>query len=111
MLPQPKIKANVCAGAAAVKSIVDDVPAAAGKIEVLLVDVSNDASCTAAAATLQAKGVVLYGLVNNAGGHVSITCAAIKVMCQACQPKVPALAVKMLIPQRTRGRDFSVSSC
>jgi len=59
-------------GAAAVKSIVDDVPAAAGKIEVLLVDVSNDASCTAAAATLQAKGVVLYGLVNNAGvglGH------------------------------------------
>mmetsp|Transcript_23897 Transcript_23897/g.35089 ORF Transcript_23897/g.35089 Transcript_23897/m.35089 type:complete len:285 (+) Transcript_23897:47-901(+) len=54
-------------GAAAVKSIVDAAPAAAGKIEMLQVDISDDTSCLTAAATLKAKGVVLYGLVNNAG--------------------------------------------
>jgi len=54
-------------GTAAIKTIVDSTPAAAGKIELLQVDVSDDASCISAAATLKAKGVTLYGLVNNAG--------------------------------------------
>merc|ERR1712226_577931 len=54
-------------GAAAVKKIVDEFPAAAGKIEMLQIDVSDDASCAAAAAELKAKGVSLCALVNNAG--------------------------------------------
>jgi NAD(P)-dependent dehydrogenase (short-subunit alcohol dehydrogenase family) len=58
-------------GAAAVKSITDAFPDAANKIEVLQIDVANDASCAAAAETLKArlaaKGAKLYALVNNAG--------------------------------------------
>lgn len=54
-------------GEAAVKKILDDFPDAAGKIEVLQIDVTDDASCAAAAAALKAKGVCLYALVNNAG--------------------------------------------
>jgi len=49
------------------KGILEEVPAAADKIEVLLIDVCDDASVTAAAASLKTKGVTLYGLVNNAG--------------------------------------------
>ena len=46
-----------------------ELPASAGKIEVLKVDVSNDKSVTDAAAALKAKlgDQKLYGLVNNAG--------------------------------------------
>lgn len=58
-------------GAAAVKSITDAFPNAANKIEVLQVDVADDASCAAAAETLKtrlaAQGATLYALVNNAG--------------------------------------------
>lgn len=54
-------------GQAAMKSITDQFPDAASKMEVLQIDVGDDASCSAAAATLQAKGVRLYALVNNAG--------------------------------------------
>merc|ERR1712187_1093771 len=54
-------------GEAAVKKIIEDFPEAAGKIEVLQIDVTDDASCAAAAAALKAKGVCLYALVNNAG--------------------------------------------
>eukprot|EP00747_Dinoflagellata_sp_TGD_P206669 gnl/TRDRNA2_/TRDRNA2_80357_c0_seq1.p1 gnl/TRDRNA2_/TRDRNA2_80357_c0~~gnl/TRDRNA2_/TRDRNA2_80357_c0_seq1.p1 ORF type:complete len:299 (-),score=60.47 gnl/TRDRNA2_/TRDRNA2_80357_c0_seq1:57-953(-) len=54
-------------GEAAVKKILDDFPDAAGKIEVLQIDVTDDASCAAAAAALKAKDVCLYALVNNAG--------------------------------------------
>jgi len=58
---------NAEKGAAAVKSIVDEFPNVAGNIEMLQIDVSDDASCAAAAAALKAKGVTLYALVNNAG--------------------------------------------
>lgn len=54
-------------GEAAVKQILDDFPDAAGKIEVLQIDVTDEASCAAAAAALKAKDVSLYALVNNAG--------------------------------------------
>jgi NAD(P)-dependent dehydrogenase (short-subunit alcohol dehydrogenase family) len=50
-----------------VKSITDECPEAKGKIEMLQIDVADDASCASAAAALKAKGVVLYALVNNAG--------------------------------------------
>ena len=43
---------------AAVKQILDDFPDAAGKIEVLQIDVTDDASCAAAAAALKVKGLV-----------------------------------------------------
>merc|ERR1719254_43191 len=42
-------------GAAALKSITDAFPAAADKIEVLEIDVADDASCAAAAETLKAR--------------------------------------------------------
>lgn len=58
---------NLEKGKAAVKKIVDEFPDAAGKIEVLQIDVSDDASCATAAAVLKAKSVCLYALVNNAG--------------------------------------------
>jgi len=54
-------------GEAAVKKITDEFPDAVGKIEMLQIDVADDASCTAAAAALKEKGVCLYALVNNAG--------------------------------------------
>ena len=58
---------NAAKGAACIKDILAEVPAAAGKIELLAIDVTDDASVSAAAASLKAKGVTLYGLVNNAG--------------------------------------------
>mmetsp|Transcript_25867 Transcript_25867/g.41502 ORF Transcript_25867/g.41502 Transcript_25867/m.41502 type:complete len:299 (+) Transcript_25867:68-964(+) len=58
---------DVAKGAAAVKSITDAYPDAADKIEVLQIDVADDASCQTAAETLKAKGVELYAVVNNAG--------------------------------------------
>ena len=39
----------------------------ANRIEVVVIDVGNDASCTAAAELLKVRGVKLYALVNNAG--------------------------------------------
>lgn len=53
-------------GAAAVKSIVDAKPDCKGMIEVLQVDVGNDASVAAAAAVVK-NGGALYAIVNNAG--------------------------------------------
>merc|ERR1712166_1675710 len=58
---------NAERGAAAMATIVDAFPAAAGNIEVVQIDVSDDASCAAAAEAIKAKGVTLYALVNNAG--------------------------------------------
>ena len=58
---------NVSKGDAAVKSILEEVPDKAGNIEVLQIDVSDDASCVAAANFLKAKKVTLFALVNNAG--------------------------------------------
>eukprot|EP01051_Picozoa_sp_SAG22_P021678 SAG22_NODE_4886_length_1140_cov_1.850144_1_plen_222_part_01 len=53
-------------GVAAVESIID-AGGAASSIEVVQLDVSDDASVTAAAAALEARAVSLYALVNNAG--------------------------------------------
>ena len=58
---------NASKGDGCLKGILEEVPAAAGKIEVVSIDVSDDASVKACAEGLQAKGVSLYGLVNNAG--------------------------------------------
>jgi NAD(P)-dependent dehydrogenase (short-subunit alcohol dehydrogenase family) len=54
-------------GAAAVASIVAAFPAAAAQLELLVLDVNDNASVLAAASVLQARGVTLYALVNNAG--------------------------------------------
>ena len=56
-------------GNAAIEQMNKECPATVGKIEVLKVDVSDDASVTSAAAALGGKlgGTKLYGLVNNAG--------------------------------------------
>ena len=43
-------------GATAMKTIVEEVPEKADKIEVIQIDVGNDASCTSAAEALKARG-------------------------------------------------------
>lgn len=58
---------NRTKGEGCIKGIIEEVPAAAGKIEVLQLDVANEASVEAAAASLKSKDVLLYALVNNAG--------------------------------------------
>jgi carbonyl reductase 1 len=54
-------------GHACLDSIISEVPSAAGKIEVITIDVTDDTSISAAAASITSKGVTLYALVNNAG--------------------------------------------
>ncbi len=49
------------------KEILAEVPSASGKIEMLQLDVTDHASVIAASSRLQAQGVTLYALVNNAG--------------------------------------------
>ena len=58
---------NAGKGELCLKGILDAVPAAAGKIEVVPIDVNDDASVATAAGLLKSKGATLYGLVNNAG--------------------------------------------
>lgn len=57
-------------GEVALRSIVEKNPGAAGRAEVLTLDVLSDASVAEAAATVAAHGTI-YGLVNNAGGMLS----------------------------------------
>ena len=71
---------NVTKGQDAVNSILSSNPTANGKLEMLNIDVCDDASCASAASSLKAKGVTLYALVNNAGiglAHDGITSADI----------------------------------
>ncbi|KAL1499069.1 hypothetical protein AB1Y20_013584 [Prymnesium parvum] len=60
---------SVTKGTAAIEQIVSANPAAAGKIELLPLDVCDESSVRAAAASLKSKlgDTSLYGLVNNAG--------------------------------------------
>jgi NAD(P)-dependent dehydrogenase (short-subunit alcohol dehydrogenase family) len=51
-------------GEVALRRIVEKNPGAAGRAEVLTLDVSSDASVAEAAATVAAHGTI-YGLVNN----------------------------------------------
>lgn len=54
-------------GAAAVKEITDQHPDRAAHLALVVCDVNDPASVTAAAAAVRARSVVLYALVNNAG--------------------------------------------
>mmetsp|Transcript_32778 Transcript_32778/g.64955 ORF Transcript_32778/g.64955 Transcript_32778/m.64955 type:complete len:273 (+) Transcript_32778:58-876(+) len=54
-------------GAAGLKSITDAHPETAKAIEVVQIDVTNDASVSAAVEVVRSKGTGLYALVNNAG--------------------------------------------
>ena len=54
-------------GENALKTILEEVPDKADKIEVLKIDVGDDESVLAAAKILRDRNVKLYGLVNNAG--------------------------------------------
>ena len=54
-------------GEAALKTIVCDVPGKEKDIEVLEIDVCDDASVLKAAKILLERNIKLYGLVNNAG--------------------------------------------
>merc|ERR1712083_478017 len=54
-------------GAAALKTILDEIPDKSDKIEMVQIDVGSDESCIFAAQGLEAKGINLYALVNNAG--------------------------------------------
>lgn len=54
-------------GEACLKGILDELPAAAGQIDVVQIDVTDSASINACAEGLKAKGIPLAALVNNAG--------------------------------------------
>lgn len=54
-------------GAAAVQKLLSEFPEAVGKLEMVDIDVCDQASIDAAASSLKDKGVVLDALVNNAG--------------------------------------------
>ena len=54
-------------GAAGLKSITDANPEVASSIEVVQIDVTDDASVSAAFEAVKSKGTGLYALVNNAG--------------------------------------------
>ena len=54
-------------GKNALKTILEEVPDKADKIEVLKIDVGDNESVLAAAKILRDRNVKLYGLVNNAG--------------------------------------------
>jgi short-subunit dehydrogenase len=58
-------------GNAGLQSILDVHPNVAHRIELLIIDVTNDDSVNAAAKQLQLTGVSLYALVNNAGVGLS----------------------------------------
>lgn len=58
---------NVSRGEAALKTVKEEVPDKANNIEMIQIDVGDSESCSAAGEALKAKGVKLYGLVNNAG--------------------------------------------
>mmetsp|Transcript_77495 Transcript_77495/g.151720 ORF Transcript_77495/g.151720 Transcript_77495/m.151720 type:complete len:291 (+) Transcript_77495:25-897(+) len=58
---------DLAKGEAARDGIVSAFPAAADKIEVVQIDVSDNYSVTTAAGVIKAKGVTLYAVVNNAG--------------------------------------------
>ena len=56
-----------CVGENALKTIVEEAPEKANRIEVLQIDVSEYESVLSAAKFLQHRNVKLYALVNNAG--------------------------------------------
>lgn len=58
---------NAERGAASLKTFADAHPTLAHRVELLDIDVADNASVQSAAAKLRAKGVRLYALVNNAG--------------------------------------------
>jgi len=58
---------SVDKGQSCLNSILEEVPAAAGKIDTVQIDVTDSTSINACAEGLKAKGVTLYALVNNAG--------------------------------------------
>jgi len=103
---------NADRGAAAMATIVDAFPAAAGNIEVVQIDVSDDASCAAAAEAIKAKGVTLYCLVNNAGvglAHGDVGGVESILNTNYLGPKRVTEAMMPLIDQ-TEGRVVNTSS-
>ena len=90
---------NAAKGEACLKELLAEVPAAAGKIELLSLDVTDDASVAAAAASLKAKSVTLYGLVNNAGVGLA----------QPGTGRTPCVHRAWCVPRRTMHSDCSPS--
>lgn len=99
-------------GAAAIKDIVDQAPAAESKIKLLEIDVTDDASVAAAATAVKdALGdVPLFALVNNAGAGLAHGVTSAQVM--AVNWEGPKRVVKSLLPllHPTEGRVVNVGS-
>ena len=101
---------NVTKGQDAVNSILSSNPTANGKLEMLNIDVCDDASCASAASSLKAKGVTLYALVNNAGiglAHEGITSADIMNTNYKGPHRVTEAMVELIAPG---GRIVNMSS-
>ena len=58
---------NADRGKRAVEKILKDHPEVEDRVELLMLDVTEDDSVGAAAEELRSKNIELYGLVNNAG--------------------------------------------
>uniref|UniRef100_A0A6S9L3J8 Uncharacterized protein n=1 Tax=Heterosigma akashiwo TaxID=2829 RepID=A0A6S9L3J8_HETAK len=101
---------NATKGQDAVNSILSSNPTANGKLEMLNIDVCDDASCVSAASSLKAKGVTLYALVNNAGiglAHDGITTADIMNTNYNGPHRVTEAMVELIAPG---GRIVNMSS-
>ena len=62
---------NVDRGFASLKQIIFDYPEKANKIEMILLDVTNEQSVKAAANAMQSRGTSLYAVVNNASVDIN----------------------------------------
>ena len=94
-------------GAAGVKQITDVHPEVAKSLEVIQIDVSDQASVTAAAATMKSKNITLYALVNNAG--VGLNASGDVLPTNFYGPKLVSDAFVNMINQE-EGRIVNVSS-
>jgi len=98
---------NLQRGETGLKTIVDAHPEAKNSIELVQIDVSSDASVTAAANALKSKGVQLYALVNNAG--VGLKSSGDVLNTNFYGPKRVSDAILPLIDAK-QGRIVNVSS-
>lgn len=103
---------NLDKGNAALESIVSSYPDTKGKIEVVQIDVNDQKSCDDAAATIKAKDVPLYALVNNAGcglAHGDVGGAESIINTNYLGPKrVTQAMIKLIDPKE--GRIVNTSS-
>eukprot|EP00658_Telonema_sp_P-2_P032914 TRINITY_DN24264_c0_g1_i1.p1 TRINITY_DN24264_c0_g1~~TRINITY_DN24264_c0_g1_i1.p1 ORF type:complete len:287 (-),score=82.95 TRINITY_DN24264_c0_g1_i1:154-1014(-) len=100
---------SVDRGQLALRSILDEHSEAKDRIELLQLDVADDASVAAAATALKERNVTLYAVVNNAGIGLNTGCDAEVLNTNLLGPKRVSEAMVGLVDP-TQGRIVNVSS-